>query len=304
MPLLPPPGFGSRMRVYLAEMYPVPVRLLTAALVSFSFMTILERIHGLPGPGLSPYRLLGCWSVFGLMLILRLMDELKDAEIDRALFRDRPLPSGRVLEGDITFSLAVAAALYVPSHAGAGAASWSAAAVLGYAALMFRWFFVPGVMRGRLGLTLATHTPIIPLLLLHLLVLFAVEQGLRASQIRWAPSLLAVGLYWALVFAWEISRKIRSREEENAYVTYSRLLGQNRAVLLAAAAQTLALAAALYLVGAHRMSWAFAVAPAAGWTAALRAHARFLLRPGPQTSRLRPFAEACLFGALVGGCLA
>lgn len=304
MPLLPSPGFASRMRVYLAEMYPIPLRLLTAALVSFSFMTILERIHGLSGPGFSPSRLLGSWSVFGLMLILRLMDELKDAEVDRALFPDRPLPSGRVLEEDVRLSLAVAAALYVPAHAGAGVASWSAGAVLVYAALMFRWFFIPGVMRERLGLTLATHTPIIPLLLLHLLVLFAVEQGLRPSQIRWSPSLLAVGLYWALVFAWEISRKIRSREEENAYVTYSRLLGPNGAVLLAATAQTLALAAALYLVGAHRLSWAFAVALAAGWIAALRDHARFLLRPGPQTSSLRPSAEASLFGALVGGCLA
>jgi 4-hydroxybenzoate polyprenyltransferase len=292
------------MSLYLAEMYPVVPRLVTAILVSFGFSTILGRIHGLPASALSPYALLGCGSVFALMLILRLMDELKDAEVDRALFPTRPLPSGRVLESDIALSLAVVAALYVPAHAGAGASAWSAAAVLAYAFLMFRWFFVPGVMRPQLPLTLATHTPIIPLLLLHLLVLFAVEHHLRPEQIRWAPSLVAVGLIWALAFAWEISRKIRSRGEEGAYVTYSRLLGARGAVLLAAAAQTLALAAAFQLVVVHRLSPAFAVALAAGWGLALLGHVRFLLHPGPQTSRLRPFAEANLLVALVGGCLA
>ena len=44
---------------------------------------------------------------------LRLMDELKDQEVDRALFRDRPLPSGRIHEADIVFTLWVGIALFL-----------------------------------------------------------------------------------------------------------------------------------------------------------------------------------------------
>lgn len=302
--MLPRSGFASRMRLYLAEMHPVAPRSFAALMASASFLTILGRIHGMPSTSWPHGVFLGAWSVFGLMLILRLMDELKDVEVDRALFPQRPLPSGRVLEGDIAFTLGAVVVLYLSAHAGVGYAFWSAVAVLGYAFLMFRWFFAPGFMRPRLLLTLATHTPIIPLLLLHMLVLFAVGQRLGPGQIRWAPSLLVVGLYWALLFAWEVSRKVRSHEEEDAYVTYSRLLGPRGALLLACGAQTLALVAGLHLVRAHGLSWAFASGLAAGYLVSLLAQARFLLRPDPRTSRLRPFAEANIFSAFVGGCLA
>lgn len=297
-------GFVSRMRTYFAEMYPLPLRLVMAALVSVSFATLLARIHGIAVTDGWEYVALGCFSVFGSMLILRLMDELKDVDVDRALFPQRPLPSGRVCESDIRVSLAVAAALYVPAHAGARSALFSSAAVLGYSFLMFRWFFVPGLMRPRLRLTLATHTPIVPLLFLHLLVLFAVAHGLTARTLRWAPSLLLIAGYWALVFAWEVSRKIRSAGEEDAYVTYSRLLGPRGAAALAGFAQTFALAATLLLFRSQALSWAFLGLVALGWAAALFGYLRFVLHPAPATSRLRPFSEASVFGLLLGGCLA
>jgi len=300
--VLPRAGFISRMSLYLAEMHPVGPRLLAALLASTSFLTILGRIHGVPVT--ARVFLLGAASVFGLMLILRLMDELKDVAVDRALFPSRPLPSGRVLEEDIAFSLAVVIALYLSVHGGAGYAFGSAAAVLGYAFLMFHWFFVPDFMRPRLFFTLATHTPIIPLLLLHLLVIFAATRDMEPGQIRWASSLLLVGAYWALFFAWEISRKVRSREEEDAYVTYSRLLGPRGAVLLAFGAQSLAFCAGLHLVRMHGLCSALAVGLGSGCALALLGHVRFLLRPDRRTSRLGAFAEANIFCVLLGGCLA
>jgi 4-hydroxybenzoate polyprenyltransferase len=304
MPRLPRAGFVSRMRVYLAEMLPIGPALATALLASCSLTTILARIHGVPPQISSPHTILGGASVFGVMLILRLMDELKDGDVDRALFPERPLPSGRVLEEDVRVSLAGVVALYLLAHAWAGTALVSAAVVLGYAFLMFRWFFVPEMMRPRLPLTLVTHTPVIPLLLLHLLVLFAVGHGMGLGAIRWIPSLLAVALHWLLLFAWEISRKIRSREEENAYVTYSRLLGARGAVALAALVQALALAVGLGLYEEMGLSPRFVLGLVGGWAVALVAHARFALHPSPATSRLRPFAEADVVCALIGGCLA
>jgi 4-hydroxybenzoate polyprenyltransferase len=214
-------------------MYPVPQRSVAALLVSASLARQLARIHGL-GPGaLSKATLLGAGAVFTFLLTLRLMDELKDVEVDRALLPGRPLPSGRVLESDLAGGLAVSASLFVGLHVTSGPALATAVIALGYAALMFRWFFVADRMRRSLPLTLATHTPVIPLLLLHLVAVFAATRGLSIRDLR-GPAVLALVLAgWAGFFAWEIARKIRAPEEETAYVTYSRLLGPRGAVALA-----------------------------------------------------------------------
>ena len=81
--------------------------------------------------------------------------------------------------------------------------------MLGYALLMFRWFFVDGWMRPRLLATLATHTLVVPLLLVHLAVLSAAG-GDGRSPLPLLPLAVLVVQYWAAVFAWEIARKIRA----------------------------------------------------------------------------------------------
>lgn len=300
----PSHGYLGRMRIYLAEMYPLPRRILIAFLFAGSFVTLLARIHGVTSGWWSSLVLRGGLGVFFLMLILRLMDELKDEDVDRALFAHRPLPSGRVLGSDIRISLALACLLFLLVHTGAGLAFLTSILVLGYAFLMFRWFFVPDLMRPHLFLTLATHNPVIPLLCLHLLALFVAEHGLGAERVRWIPSLLPVAAYWAATFAWEIARKIRSRQEENAYVTYSRLLGPGGAVGLAAAAQAVPLVAGVALHRAGAVSLFFPLACGTGLAAVLLAHLRFLLDPNPRTSRLAPYAELNILSVLVGGCLA
>jgi 4-hydroxybenzoate polyprenyltransferase len=292
------------MRTYLREMFPLPRRIATAALMAASFETLLARVHGVPARLAEPGMLRSLWAVFGLLLALRLMDELKDEALDRALFPHRPLPSGRVKREDISRSLAVIVLLYVPLHLGAGIGLVSAAAVLAYALLMSRFFFMPGRLRASLPLTLATHTPVIPLLHLHLVVLFAVRRDLPLRDLRFGPVLLLVAAYWAAAFAWEISRKIRAREEEDAYVTYSRLLGRRGAVGMAAGAQLLALGAALALALTQPVSFRFPMVLATGCGLAFIADARFLRSPSRRTSRLAPFAEAALLGLLAGGCLA
>jgi hypothetical protein len=298
------PGFGRRMAVYLREMFPVPARLLMAVLLYASFARMLARLHGWPAAPTVAELLHGSWSVFAIMLVLRLMDELKDGDVDRQLFASRPLPSGRVLESDIRTSLLVVAGAFVATHLGRGLAFWTALGVLGYALLMFRWFFAPALLRPRLLLTLATHTPVIPVLLIHLAVLAASARGRGPGDLDLGALVLLVLMYWAPVFAWEIARKIRSPQEENDYVTYSRLLGPAGAVLLAAAAQALAVGVGLRLGHAHGFHPAWLACAAIGWAVALTAHLRFLLRPDPHTSRLRAPAELFLLALLVAGLFA
>ena len=83
------------------------------ALVVLAVAAFARAAHHVHSSVWSPYLLLGVWSYFAVPLMLRLMDELKDADIDRELFPDRPLPSGRVLESDIKRSLAAVAAALI-----------------------------------------------------------------------------------------------------------------------------------------------------------------------------------------------
>jgi len=304
---IPERGFLKRMRIYLREMYPPAPRMGLAMLLTASFTILMARIHGLRPALLSPWTLLSVWDVFALLLILRLMDELKDLEIDKALFKERPLPSGRVSESDIIWSLASMSILLLAANSGRRTTFLAAAGVLAYAFLMFKYFFVPAYLRAHLLPNLATHNPIVALMLFELVIVFSVGSGLSWRDIAWVPVLLAVALNWAMFFAWEISRKIRSRDEENAYVTYSRIFGQGGAAAVAGGAQTVTLLLALYFYLKLAFSPVALVLLAAGYLVTLTGLARFLLRPGPSTSKLRPFAEAYILFVLaaltVGGLL-
>jgi 4-hydroxybenzoate polyprenyltransferase len=308
MRLKPERGYLKRMRTYLREMYPPIPRLASACLVTAGFMVLMARIHGLRPALLSPWALLGAWNVFALLLILRLMDELKDREIDRALFRERPLPSGRVTEPDIAWSLVAMCVLFLAPNAASRPTLLAAAGVLAYAFLMFGYFFAPAYFRAHLLPNLATHNPIVALMQLELVAVFSAGAGLVWRDIRWPSVLGAVAMNWAMFFAWEVSRKVRSPEQEDAYVTYSRIFGPAGAAAVAGAAQTATLVLALLFFSSLGFSPAAYVPLGAGYLLALTSLLRFVHRPGPSTSKLRPFAEAYILFVLaavtLGGLLA
>ena len=136
-------GFFNRMYIYLEEMYPFPARLLSSFLISSSFMYLQSKLFQMTFSLFSQENVLGTVSLFLFMLILRLMDELKDVDIDKQLFKERPLPSGRVLEKDIRFSLSLCCLLVVLLHLSNLYMLISALVVLGYCSMMFRYFFIP-----------------------------------------------------------------------------------------------------------------------------------------------------------------
>lgn len=299
----PEQGFLKRVRIYLAEMYPVPVRLLSSALLYVSFAALLGRIHGVQVHILSCCTIVGIWSVFALGLILRLMDELKDKEIDRKLFSHRPVPAGKVLESDIWFSLVAVIALYVFANIWIAGALWMALFVLKYSLLMFRYFFIPDTLRKHLLLNVATHNPFVPIMLFYILVLFSVEHDLSLIDLDWNSSLCMIAGYWAMFFAWEISRKIRSREEEDQYVTYSRIFGRPGAVLVAGGAQSVTLLIGLYFHWTLSLSGVFLAILLLGYGITMWGHTRFLLNPNPVTSKLKPFAERYILIVLIANLL-
>jgi hypothetical protein len=295
---LPKQGYFRRMWTYLAEMFPIPERLACSYLLAISVISFLGRIHGKETSICSFYPLVGTWSIFVLMLILRLMDELKDREIDRELFQTRPLPSGKVLESDIRFSLVVVIVFYLAANIFIGHAFWMAVFVLGYSLMMFKHFFIPRILRRSLLFTLTTHNPIIPIMLFYVLILFSTEHKLSLRNLNWPLSLLLIGMYWAMFFSWEIARKIRSKEEENAYVTYSQIFGRSGALLVAGGAQTIAFAIGLYFFWALSFSEICLAILLAGYGMAMWGHLRFVINPNPMTSKLKPFAEGYILSVL------
>lgn len=287
-------AYIQRMRMYFAEMFPIPQHASLALLTYLSIAVFARWVEKQSSPIASWYTLLGVWSVFGLWLILRLMDELKDEDIDRKLFPDRPLPSGRVSASDIKKTLAGGILLYLVAHLAAGPALWTALFVLGYSVLMFKRFFADELLRKNLIITLVTHNPIVPLMLAQCFVIFAAEHGLALNKLPWELIVPFIVMLWSPFLAWELARKIRSPDEETAYVTYSRLFGHVGAAVLTAGIQMIALFIGFYFWSRFSLSWLYLAILASGLGLSFFGYLRFLLHPNPRTAKLKHYAVAFL----------
>jgi 4-hydroxybenzoate polyprenyltransferase len=285
-------GYLKRMRVYFGEMFSLPGYLLVAVLIYLSVAGFARLAHEKDSGLLSLHSAAGVGTVFVLFLMMRLMDDLKDREIDKVLFPERPLPSGRVFERDIRGTLMAAIAAYLLVTALLGQALWSGLVVLAYLLLMFKLFFVPDILRRSLPLSLATHAPIIPLLLLHGFMIFADEHEMSATSLRWHLILPYTAMIWVAIESWEVSRKIRAPTEETEYMTYSRLIGSAGAVLVAGGLQALAAGIAIWFFASLSLSGIYLGLVLGALALVLAANFRFLLRPDPRTAKLRPFCEA------------
>jgi len=177
-------GYPERMRVYLAEMFPLGRHLLIAAVTYLATAAFARDVHETQTSVWSAYLLLGVWSYLTVPLMLRLMDELKDLDIDRALFAERPLPSGRVKESDIKTSLVVVIVIYLGTNAVHRLTLVAAVVITAYALFMFKRFFAEQAHQDSLPLTLATHNPIVPLSLCYGFFLFGCRFSPGRSRAR------------------------------------------------------------------------------------------------------------------------
>jgi len=299
---LPQAGYFSRMKIYFTEMYPIHRHLLVSTLSYISLMVFFGSVHRLDPPVVSFFTFIGIWSLMAITLMMRLMDELKDKDIDRKLFSDRPLPSGKVFESDIKFSLVVVISLFLAANIWTAPTFWSALLILGYSMLMFKHFFMPRLLQENLLLTLATHNLLVPMVYGYLMVLSSIQNGIEILNVNWVYAVALIIMYWSMFFAWEIVRKIRSSEEENEYVTYSQILGPMGAVLVGGAAQWVTFIIGLYFYWTLSLSLFFLVILTSGYIVTLGSYVRFILKPTPKTSNLRPFAEQyilCVFIAQI-----
>jgi 4-hydroxybenzoate polyprenyltransferase len=298
---------ATRIRLYLAEMFPPQLMGTFAALHFLAIWFSLQALGGLRPLRLTWTSMRGVATVVLFLLLMRTYDELKDLKTDLALgragdplYRDRVLVTGAVRPDDVralrwVVTLALIALNLQPWPAWSSLAFWI---LFGVTWLSFHWFFWSKVSRNLL-LAFVTHNPISLLLGAYVVALFADEFGLSRVSTSAIPLLLGL---WMPLAAWETSRKIRVPEDETTYQTYSRLLGWRVAAALPAAFVTAAAVCLLWVGKAAGLGNALPVLIGAAWAVVVARCALFRFAPSRRRANLKPWAM--LFAAVSNAGLA
>ena len=299
----PTTRYMNRMSGYLSVMYPPGQRFLSALLLSVSCGAMFMIGQGLE-PIVGAGHIAAGWAVvFLLLLLLRLMDELKDKDVDEQLFPERPLPSGMVTESDIRVSIVITLVLLCMVFATMDWVLWVGGAVLLYAGAMFRFFFLPSLLKRSLPLTLVTHNPIVPLMLILLISVAVHAAGIAWHELRLLPVVLLIVQYWGMSFSWEVARKIRAPWQETAYVTYSSILGLRGAIGMAAAGQVATVGIGGWMVATYDLSPAYVLALGTGILLVGAAYVQALRTERPRPIHLRTSAERFMVLTMLAGLL-
>lgn len=218
----------NRWWTYQKERFPLAVNGPLVAVFSLGALyhsALLRDIATLPGwqPALVAFG-----TALGFFLLLRVADEFKDAEKDGKYRPYRPVPRGLVslqelgLLGAGTALVQLGLSLWLdPQVTLVLLAGW------GYFGLMSMEFFAGDWLEKRLGLYMATHMVILPLI------------ALVAAACDWAVAAASPSpsLGWFLVASYlnglvlEIGRKTRAPDDEEEGVeTYSKAWGRPQAV--------------------------------------------------------------------------
>lgn len=207
--------FAARFWRYQSERFPFAKNGLLIAAFASSAVCLSALLRGqaaFPAPGvfLSAFA-----TLLGFFLLLRIADEFKDAETDRAHRPERPVPRGLVTLRELALlglATVLAQALIAVGHGLPLLAML--ALVWMYMALMSAEFFVPDWLRRRPAVYMISHMAIMPLidlfatacdwmtatgspppgLLCFLLLSFFNGLVLEIGRKTWAPSMERPGV--------------------------------------------------------------------------------------------------------------
>lgn len=217
----------KRLNVYFKEMYPIVPRLFLALVIFLEIYFIILLNQGITAFHLSLQEIIGSFTVFAFLMWLRIADDLKDYETDRRLFKERALPSGRVYKKDlITICLLVQLIFFILNLLFMNNLLFFFL-LYGYGFLMSQWFFQKNKIQPSLPLALVTHNPVQLFINLYIVSFTCIKYQLSFFDLTTILTL------WTLYFPaliWEVARKIRAPQDENDYVTYSKLFGYKKAV--------------------------------------------------------------------------
>lgn len=93
----------KRLNCYFKEMYPIIPRFLLGIIIFAEIYFIILLNYGVSSFNIGVQELIGAFTIFSFLLMLRIADDFKDYELDCKLFPKRPLPSGRVKKKDLKY---------------------------------------------------------------------------------------------------------------------------------------------------------------------------------------------------------
>lgn len=240
---------AARWMTYLRERSPLATVLTVGAAQSLSSYYLFRS--GFHAPGI----VMSMAGVAGLLVLIRLADEVKDYAKDSVAHPERPLPRGLITPPEMrrairmvaAILLVYAALLAVVSSLAAGALY---AATVGYALLMYKEFFAPRFLNVNAFLYALTHQMIV-------IPMYAFSIATVASP---ADAWSERALWFALTglgasFTFEVSRKLDPGADP-VLATYLRLYGRRAAMLSVAAALGL-LTVAAYQIDVQWIVWPF-----------------------------------------------
>lgn len=209
-------------------MYPLASRLFVGFLLFFEIYFLVLLTHESFKFNIGISEIIGGFTVFGFLLLLRIADDFKDYKTDLKLFPQRPLPSGRVTKRDLVIVLVVDVAVMVILNIFFMNNIYYFLFLMLYGTLMSLWFFSRKILQKSLPLALVTHNPIQLVINLYIISFTCLKYGV--PLISYANVLILFSLYFdGLV--WEIGRKIRAPKDETEYTTYSKLFGYKKPVV-------------------------------------------------------------------------
>ena len=298
-------GRLGRTGCYIREMFP-PALCVPAGLGQFAAMYFSMQALDLTGPLWITLRsVAGALTTLLFLLLLRVYDDLKDAESDVGYatigdprYADRAIVAGRVRLSDVGALRSNLVALLVAINLPLGfpLPLIVFASVLALFWFSYHWFFWPAI-RHNLLLAFATHNAPLSLALSSYAAAVAIRDFGMTRHFGML-SILMLGL-WLPISSWEVSRKIRHPNEETEYVTYTKLLGY-RAVLLPVMFACVSALCLIYVAWTINLSWIFPAVLVAAGSVLVSACLRFLLFPSAANAKLQIYSELFLLGTWVG----
>jgi 4-hydroxybenzoate polyprenyltransferase len=223
-------SLARRLWIYQGERFPVFAHGLLVAAFSFSAISYSRICRGVEGFVSWERYFLGIFTTITLFLLVRIFDEFKDAEEDAKYRRELAVPRGLINFRE----LAILGAAVVIAQVAVNAVFFPRmlllyVIVIAYLCLMGKEFFIPAWLKKHQFWYVTSHMFIIPLV------------DIYASGLDWvlegAPAPKGLLFFFAVSYmngiVLEIGRKIKvPGKEKEGVLTYTAMLGTNRAVVL------------------------------------------------------------------------
>ncbi|MDO4701889.1 MAG: UbiA family prenyltransferase [Erysipelotrichaceae bacterium] len=219
----------KRLHCYFSVMFPILPRLFLGLIVFNEIYFLVLLNYGITSFHIGLQELIGAYTIFAFYMWLRIADDFKDYELDKRLFKERPLPSGKVKKSDLIFvcSIVLLVSVILNAMYMNNFIFFVVLHIYGY--LMSKWFFKKNKIQSSLPLALITHNPVQIFVNIYVISFTCIKYQLHPFSLT--TCLVAFTLYFPSLI-WELSRKIRAPQEETEYVTYSKLFGYKKMIIL------------------------------------------------------------------------